>query len=161
MINSQDVIKYILDSKCTVLDAAEHFDVTKRAIQHHLEKYRNPESKDYSSKIVEALKKIQLINEMEGRIKGGQIGKRGKTITRDDIENIARLYMTGHSLKSLSEEVGIPSSTIWGWLNSLDGEIATKLRYYIANKDHSLVENISEPKGYSYVLPHESENKKR
>lgn len=161
MINSQDVIKYIFNSKCTVLEAAEHFGVTKRAIQHHLEKYRDPESKDYSKKIVEALEKIQMINEMQGRIKGGQIGKRGKTVTREDIESVARLYMTGHSLKSLSEELEIPSSTLWGWLNSLDGEIATKLRYYIANKDHSLVELISEPKGYSYVLPNESDNKKR
>ena len=74
---------------------------------------------DYNAYIV--VKEIQKNLETQGQIKGGHIGKRGPSISKEEAKIIARkLIENGWTLQEAEANLNIPSSTIYDRIRNID-----------------------------------------
>ena len=100
---------YYLNNDVTVEQASTDLHISKRTFQLHLKKLESIDPDKF--KLVTDKKKN---NERQGRIKGGTVGKRGATWTKEEAKATAAQMIKEQMTYSEAEnKMGTPKSTIY------------------------------------------------
>ena len=120
-----EVAKYIIENKATVSDTATHFGKSVSSIK----KYINNKLFDIDKNAYEAVKEVQNELILAGRKLGGETGKRGPSISEEEVKEIAlKMIEKSWTYTDAAINLGIPSSTIYERVNALkDPEIRNEL----------------------------------
>ncbi len=139
MLSKYELVEYIAqDEGHTIAEAAEHFKVSTSTIQKTLAKVRKKDAPDYSEYLAAKLKLAQEKVSLRGHKKGGTNGKRGRNLSDEDIKLYIEAYLSGQTLRSLSDLSGIPVSTLSDYINSTtDPELKQRIAEY--NQDHNRI----------------------
>lgn len=112
--------KYYCNNDTTIDQAAQHFGVSRRTYQLHLEKFSKL-STENSEKL--ALKRQSNMN--KGVIFGGTIGKKQSPFSDEQVDNIFKTMIAEDlTLRGLSAKLNISKST----LSELSGRVSGELK---------------------------------
>lgn len=106
--------KEYIKNNLTMADTAQLFGISKRTLQLHFLKLQKIDDSLYK-----AVKEKQYIVQIKGRVKGGQLGKRTTTWTKEKANEVADLLISGgYTYEDLSKLLKIPKSTIYEMVHS-------------------------------------------
>ncbi|MEG2321977.1 MAG: sporulation transcriptional regulator SpoIIID [Bacilli bacterium] len=116
-----EIANYIVSNKASVMDTANYFNISKSTLQ----KVINNKLVGIDIDLYSLVKKVQIHNQLKGKIKGGQISKRTVTWTKEDAYRLAKLMLAEKmTFEELSQHTLIPISTLSDILkNGIDDEI--------------------------------------
>lgn len=142
MIDRRDLVDYLAsDEGHTVKEAADHFHASISTIQKKLAKVRNTNAPDYSPYLATKLKLAQDKVTIRGQCKGGKVGKRGRNLDEVSSRMYAEAYMSGLTIRNLSEMSGIARTTLWESIRSIDDtELQRRIDEYIQNHDDNIID---------------------
>lgn len=106
------ICNYIIENHATLLDASVHFGCSLSTIRNYIKRLeiKVNENKDYGINWREILNKIDEIkdqNQIEGKSKGGAISKKINDWTDEDIEAIAKAFLSNKwTLRRAKKELG-------------------------------------------------------
>lgn len=116
-----------------ISEAADHFNKSISSIKKYLAKIRNKDSDCYNEILAEKIKLAQAKIELEGHIKGGSLGKRGKIYEEWQIEMLLESFIaSGLSLAAFADLILIPKSTLYDlFCNVQNSLLKNKFREYM------------------------------
>lgn len=146
MLSNSDIVNFIAsDEGHTVEEAASNFGVSVSTIKKRLAKVRNEKDANYDKFLAEKLKLAQAKVTLRGNKKGGSLGKRGRTYSEEEAINLANMYMSGFTIIGLSKVTGIPTSTLWEVIRSInDKELQANINEYILHQEGIVPEESRE-----------------
>lgn len=133
------VANYIIEGH-TIEEASIYFQKSISSIKKYLAKIRNENLETYDSTLAKKLKLAQQKIILEGQKKGGSLGKRPKTRSKEEIQKLAELYSSGHTYDTLSFQTNIPRSTLHEAVKSYEKEEIQK-----AIKESQNGSNLNDP----------------
>lgn len=133
-----EVGEYIADGH-KISEAASYFNKSTSSIKKYLAKIRNKDSDCYNEILAEKIKLAQAKIELEGHIKGGSLGKRGRTYEEWQIKMLLENFIaSGLSLAAFADLVVIPKSTLYDlFCNVQNPLLKNKFRDYMERYIHS------------------------
>ena len=138
----KQIANYIIDNH-TISDAAAHFSKSTSSIKKYLAKIRNESDARYDQILAEKLRLAQAKKILEGQKKGGTISKRGKTYEQFTARMYAEAYLSGMTIRKLSELSGIPKSTLDEMTRGIkDEELQKKIDDYVTEKNIDVIDRI-------------------
>lgn len=115
------VAKFIIKNKATIEMTADNFGISISSVKKYINNKENLQSIDYD--IYLAVKKVQQELISIGQHVGGKNGVRSASISDFEIEEIARIMIDkGYTLQNTSLEFGIPTSTLYERLMSINNK---------------------------------------
>jgi len=134
----EELVNFICqDEGHTVLEAANHFHVSVSTIKKKLSQIRDKTREDYNPILAEKLKLAQDKITLRGQIKGGSIGKRGRTLSEEQIRMYAEAFLSsGLTLQDFADLSGIPKSTLYDMIRSIkDVELQARIDDKVTRKE--------------------------
>ena len=106
--------KYYVENNVTIKDVADNFDVSKSTVQKGFR-----ELKDINPELLERVNQKRESNQVSGRVKGGNIGKRTVSFTKELANEIAKEMCNKQlTYEEASEIYDIASSTLYEMMHS-------------------------------------------
>lgn len=106
--------KYYVENNVTIKDVADTFDVSKSTVQKGFRKL-----KDINPELLERVNEKRESNQVSGRVKGGNIGKRTVSFTKEFANEIAKEMCNKQlTYEEASEIYDIASSTLYEMMHS-------------------------------------------
>ena len=132
MTNDERILEeadYYLNNDVTIKQASSDLGISKRTLQLHLQKLES-----ISPEKAKLVKDKKLASEKQGKIKGGSLGKRGPTWTKEQAMEIAEAMINKQMTNREAESAfGIPKSTIYEMTHKgIDDEMTESLLYGLA-----------------------------
>ena len=132
MASNEDILReaeYYLNNDVTIEQASSDLGISKRTLQLHMKKLASIAPEKY--KLVTDKKNNNIQN---GRIVGGNIGKRSTTWTSEDAMKIAsKMLDNGLTYEQAETELGIPHSTLHDMMHKgVKDENVSSLLYALA-----------------------------
>ena len=121
----RQVAEYIIADH-TIQEASVYFNKSTSSIKKYLAKVRDEKEESYDPILAEKLKLAQAKKILEGRKKGGETSKRGKTYEEFTARMYADAYLSGMTLRKLSQVSGIPKSTLEEMIRGIKDEALQK-----------------------------------
>lgn len=142
MLNPEELVNYIAeDEGHTVSEAAEHFNVSESTIQKNLAKIRKKDLPNHNPILAEKLKLAQAKVSLRGHKRGGENGKRGRSLDVDSARMYAEAYLSGFTLRKISNLSGIPVSTLQETIRSInDLELQARIDDYQKKSDKIIID---------------------
>ncbi len=159
MANKEDMIKeaeYYLNNDVTIEQASHDLGISKRTFQLHLKKLESSAPDIY--KLVKDKKESRI---RQGQSKGGSLGKRGPTWTKEQALDLALdMIEKGRTYSEEGMVAGIPKSTLYDMINKgVTDDYTVSLLYALSEanirgmtleeymeahkKEHAIVEQVS------------------
>ena len=129
-----------------ISEAATKFSKSTSSIKKYLAKIRDKDSEFYNEILAEKIRLAQLKIELQGHIKGGSNGKRGRNLSEEQIKLYLEAFISsGLTLEGFADLSQIPKSTLYDNFCSItDPELRNKFREYMTRYQPSTVSD----KGY-------------
>lgn len=108
------VANYIVDNKATIIQTAEHFNMSPSSIKKYINSKDKLQSIDIE--LFKKVKEAQMSVIIDGQIKGGKIGSREgvRSISEEKLTYIMdEMIEKDLTLKQVEEIYGIPTSTLY------------------------------------------------
>lgn len=108
------VANYIVDNKATIIQTAEHFNMSTSSIKKYINSKDKLQSIDIE--LFKKVKEAQMSVIIDGQIKGGKIGSREgvRSISEEKLTYIMdEMIEKDLTLKQVEEIYGIPTSTLY------------------------------------------------
>ena len=138
----RQVAEYVIADH-TIEETATHFNKSTSSIKKYLAKVRNESDASYDQILAEKLRLAQAKKILEGQKKGGTISKRGKTYEEFTARMYAEAYLSGMTIRKLSELSGIPKSTLDEMIRGIkDEELQKKIDDYVTEKNIDVIDRI-------------------
>lgn len=159
MASNEDIIKeadYYLNNEVTIEQASKDLGISKRTLQLHLKKLESIAPDKY-----QLVKDKKENNIRQGNIKGGSLGRRGPTWTKEQAMGLAMdMIEKGRTYGEEGTVAGIPKSTLYDMINKgVTDEYTVSLLYALSEanirgmtleeyltvhkKEHAIIDQVS------------------
>ena len=140
------VANYIVDNKATIIQTAEHFNMSPSSIKKYINSKDKLQSIDIE--LFKKVKETQMGITLDGQIKGGKTGSREGvySINKEKLDYIMdEMIEKDLTLKQVEEIYDIPSSTLYESIEKTD-DLGKKELIYDMYRHHK--QKIKEIKNY-------------
>lgn len=144
------VANYIVDNKATIIQTAEHFNMSPSSIKKYINSKDKLQSIDIE--LFKKVKEAQMGITLDGQIKGGKTGSREGvySINKEELAYIMdEMIEKDLTLKQVEKVYGIPTSTLYESIGtSSDSERKSKI-YDMYGKHRTQNKNDKETRKYN------------